>query len=144
MQDIEKSEEECLCGDGGCAYILFTKRYINVCIVCVAVVQLLSRVLLFVTPWTAAQQVSCPLVSLRVCSDLCAFNWWSYPTISFSAALFSFCLQSFPASGSSPMSWFFASGGQSNHLSTSSTNPQIPNSYYIQEVIFYSSNDPVS
>ena len=58
MQDIEKSEEECLCGDGGCAYILFTKRYINVCIVCVAVVQLLSRVLLFVTPWTAAQQVS--------------------------------------------------------------------------------------
>ena len=58
MQDIEKSEEECLCGDGGCAYILFTKRYINVCIVCVAVVQLLSRVLLFVTPWTAAGQGS--------------------------------------------------------------------------------------
>ena len=26
--------------------------------------------------------------------------------------LFSFCLQSFPASGSFPMSWFFASGGQ--------------------------------
>ena len=26
---------------------------------------------------------------------------------------FSFCLQSFPASGSFPMSWFFASGGQS-------------------------------
>ena len=59
MQDIEKSEEECLCGDGGCAYILFTKRYINICIVCVsAVVHLLSRVLLFATPWTAAQQVS--------------------------------------------------------------------------------------
>ena len=59
MQDIEKSEEECLCGDEGCAYILFTKRYINICIVCVsAVVHLLSRVLLFVTPWTAAQQVS--------------------------------------------------------------------------------------
>ena len=56
---IEKSEEECLCGDGGCAYILFTERYINICMVCVAaVVQLLSCVLLFATPWTAAQQVS--------------------------------------------------------------------------------------
>ena len=30
-----------------------------------------------------------------------------------SVALFSFCLQSSPASGSFPMSWLFASGGQS-------------------------------
>ena len=35
------------------------------------------------------------------------------------ATYFSFCLQSFPASGSSPMSWLFASGGQSIGASTS-------------------------
>ena len=35
------------------------------------------------------------------------------PTISSSVVPFSSCLQSFPASGSFPMSWFFASGGQS-------------------------------
>ena len=34
-------------------------------------------------------------------------------TISFSVSLFSFCLQSFPASGSFPMSQLFVSGGQS-------------------------------
>ena len=35
------------------------------------------------------------------------------PIISFSVIAFSSCLQSFPASGSFPMSQFFASGGQS-------------------------------
>ena len=38
-------------------------------------------------------------------------TWWCHLTIS-SSALFSICLQSFPASGSFPMSWLFASGGQ--------------------------------
>ena len=33
-------------------------------------------------------------------------------SFSFSATLFSFCLQSFPAAGSFPMSWLFPSGGQ--------------------------------
>ena len=37
---------------------------------------------------------------------------WCHPTISSSDALFSFCPQFFPASGSFPMSWLFASGGQ--------------------------------
>ena len=36
-----------------------------------------------------------------------------HPTILSSALLFSFCLQTFPASGSFPMSWLFTSGGQS-------------------------------
>ena len=39
-------------------------------------------------------------------------NQWCHPTISSSVTPFSSCLQSFPASGSSPMSWLFASGGQ--------------------------------
>ena len=51
--------------------------------------------------------------SPRVCSDLCPLSQWCYLTISTSAALFSFCLQSFPASGSFLVSWLFPSGGQS-------------------------------
>ena len=46
-------------------------------------------------------------------SSSMALSQWCYPTISFSAALFSFRLQSFPASGSLPMSRLFTSGGQS-------------------------------
>ena len=38
---------------------------------------------------------------------------WASEAISSSAAPFSFCIQSFPASGSFPMSWLFTSGGQS-------------------------------
>ena len=57
--------------------------------------------------------LSYPSLSPRICSNSCPLSWWCYPTITSSAALFSFCLQSFPASGSFPMSWLFASGGQS-------------------------------
>ena len=42
-----------------------------------------------------------------------------HPTISSSVVPFSSCLQSFPASGSFPMSQFFASGGQSIGASAS-------------------------
>ena len=52
-----------------------------------------------------------------VYSNPCPLSWWCYPTISSSATPFSFCLQSFPASGSFPMSWLFASGGQRNGAS---------------------------
>ena len=38
-----------------------------------------------------------------------------------SAAPFSFCLQSFPASRSFPMSWFFTSGGKSIEASASAS-----------------------
>ena len=44
-----------------------------------------------------------------------------YLTISSCVTLFSFCLHSFPASGSFPMSWLFASGGQSIGASASSS-----------------------
>ena len=49
----------------------------------------------------------------RACSDSCPLSQWCHPTISISVIPFSSCLQSFQASGSSPMSQFFASGGQS-------------------------------
>ena len=55
----------------------------------------------------------CPSLSPRLSSDSCLLSQWCYLTISSSAALVSFCLWSFPASGSFPVSWFFASGGQS-------------------------------
>ena len=55
----------------------------------------------------------CPSLSPRVCSNSCPLSWWCYPTISFSITFFSSCPESFPASGSFPVSQLFASGGQS-------------------------------
>ena len=47
------------------------------------------------------------------CSNLCPLSRWCHPTISSSGVPFSSRFQSFPASGSFPMSQFFASGSQS-------------------------------
>ena len=55
------------------------------------------------TPWA----YSCPL------------SRWCHPTVSSSVIPFSSHLQSFPASGSFPLSQFFASGGQSIGVSAS-------------------------
>ena len=46
------------------------------------------------------------------CSNSCPSSWWCHPTISSSVILFSSRLQSFPASGSFPMSQSFSSGSQ--------------------------------
>ena len=56
----------------------------------------------------------------RSCSNLCPSSRWCHPTISSSVIPFS-CLQSFLASGSFPMSQFFASGGQSIGVSASAS-----------------------
>ena len=55
----------------------------------------------------------CPSPYPRICSNSCPLSQCCHPTISFSVTPFSSCLQSFPASGSFPMSQLFASGGQS-------------------------------
>ena len=55
----------------------------------------------------------CPSPTPGVYANSCPSNWWCHPTISSSIVPFSSRLQSFPASGSFPMSQFFASGGQS-------------------------------
>ena len=55
----------------------------------------------------------CPSLSPGVCLSSCPLSQWCYPTISSSATLFSFCFQSFRASGSFPLSRLFASDGQS-------------------------------
>ena len=72
-----------------------------------------SYVRLFVTPWPAAHQASLSFTISRSVLKLVPLSQWSHPTISSSLTLFSSCLQSFPASGSFPMSQFFLSGGQS-------------------------------
>ena len=61
------------------------------------------------------------LLSSEVCSDSCPLSWWWYITTSSSATSFPFCLQSFLASGSFPMSWLLASGEQSCGTSASAT-----------------------
>ena len=83
--------------------------------------QLLSRVQLFATPWSRAGQASLPSLSPGVWSDSCPLSRWSHPTISSSVATFSSCPQSFPASGSFPMSRLFAPGGQSMGASPSAS-----------------------
>ena len=55
----------------------------------------------------------CPSATPRVYPNSCPLSQWYHPTISSSVIPFSSCLQSFPASGSFPMSRHFASGGQS-------------------------------
>ena len=62
----------------------------------------------------------CPSPAPEACSNSCPSSWWCHPTISSSIISFS-CLQSFPASGSFPMSWLFASGGQSTGASASAS-----------------------
>ena len=47
----------------------------------------------------------CPSPSPEVCPSSCPLNQWYHPTISFSVAHFSFCLQSFPASRSFSVKW---------------------------------------
>ena len=55
----------------------------------------------------------CPWLSPRVCSNSCPLSWCCYLTISSSASPFSFCLLSYTALGSFPVSQLFVSGGQS-------------------------------
>ena len=57
----------------------------------------------------------------RVYSNSCPLSWWCHPTISSSVVPFSSCPQSFPASGSFPMSQFFTSGSQSIGASASAS-----------------------
>ena len=64
-------------------------------------------------------RLPCPSLSPRVCSNSCSLSWWCHQTISSSVFPFSSYPQSFPASGSFPMSQLFASGSQSVGASAS-------------------------
>ena len=78
-------------------------------------VWLLSHVQLFATPWIAARQASLSI------NNSCPSSQWCHPAISSSVVPFSSCPQSFPASGSFPMSQLFALGDQSVGVSASTS-----------------------
>ena len=63
----------------------------------------------------------CPLLFPGAGSNSCPLSQWCYLNISFSVAPFSYCLHSYWASGSFPMSQFFTSGGQSTGVSASAS-----------------------
>ena len=82
-------------------WVMFTPKLVS------WLVQLLSHVWLFATPWTAAPQASLSSPTPRVHSDSGPSSQWCHPAISFSAVPFSFCPQSLSASESLPMSQLF-------------------------------------
>ena len=63
----------------------------------------------------------CPSPTPRVHPNSCLFSRWCHPTISSSVIPFSSLPQSFPASGSFPVSQLFASSGQSIGVSASAS-----------------------
>ena len=84
-------------------------------------VQSFSRVQLFVTHGQQHVRLPCPLPTPGACSNSYPLRWWCHPTILSSVIPFSSHLQSFPASGSFQMSWFFTSGGQNIGVSGSAS-----------------------
>ena len=84
------------------------------------IVQSLSHVCLFVTPWTAARQA---FLSLTISWSLPRFmSIESVMLFNLSSVVpFSSCPRPFPASGSFPGSWLFASGDWSTRASASAS-----------------------
>ena len=78
----------------------------------IVVVQSLSGVRLFGTPWTPAYQASLSFTTSQSLHRLMLLSRWCHPTISSSVTFFSSCFQFFPASGSFLMSQLFKSDGQ--------------------------------
>ena len=84
-------------------------------------VQSLSHVRLFGTTWIQHAKPPCPPPSPGVHSNSRPSSQWCHPATSSSVVPFSFCPQSFPASGSFKTSQLFASGGQSIGVSASTS-----------------------
>ena len=66
-------------------------------------------------------RLPCPLPAPGFHPNPCPLNQWCHPIISSSVIPFSSCPQSFPASGSFPMSQLFTSCGQSIGVSASTS-----------------------
>ena len=66
----------------------------------------------FLTPWTATHSTPLSSTISHVCTNSHPLSQWCSLTILSSAGQFTSGLQSFPVSGSFPMRWLFASGGQ--------------------------------
>ena len=68
----------------------------------------------------------CLSLSPKVFSNSCPLSQWCHATTSSSATLFSFCLQSFLALGSFPMSRLFISDGQNSGASAPASASVLP------------------
>ena len=102
-------------------YILANISYFHVFLIITilqVVVQSLGHVWLFV-PWTAAHQAPLSITNSQSLLNSCPSSRWCHPTISSFVVPFSFCLQSFPTSGSFSITQLFLSGGQSIGASAS-------------------------
>ena len=75
------------------------------------------------------RRLPCSSLSLGVCSSSCPLGQWCYLTISSSVMLFFFCLQSFPVSGSFPVSWLFTASVLSIGPSASASVKGLMNEY---------------
>ena len=84
-----------------------------------ALIQSLSHVQLFVTPWTAACQASLSFTVFQSLLKSMSTEWMTPCNKHTSVIPFSSHLQSFPASGSFPMSWLLATSGQNIEASES-------------------------
>ena len=82
-------------------------------------VQSLSRVRLFAAPWTAAHQASLSFTIFQTLLKLMSIESAMPSDYLILCHLFFSCPQFSPASGCFPMSWLFASGGQSIRASAS-------------------------
>ena len=69
--------------------------------------------------WLQHARLPCPSPTPGAYSNSYPSSWWCHPTMSSSVVSVYSHLQSYPASGSFPMSQFFASGGQSIGVSAS-------------------------
>ena len=101
--------------------MIITISLVNIC--CHTSVQF-SRSVMSDSLWSHGLQHTrppCPSPTPGVDSNSHPLSWWCYPTISSSVVPFPSCLQSFPASGSFPMSQFFTSSGQSIGVSSSAS-----------------------
>ena len=84
-------------------------------------VHLFNHIWLFATHGLQHARFLSPSSCPGACSKSCLLIWWCHPTISPSVIPFSFCLQYFPASGSFPVTQYFASDGQSTGASASAS-----------------------
>jgi len=89
----------CILKNNRMIWVPFQSKPFNITVV---IIQLLSRVKPHGLQHT---RLPCPSLSPRVYSNSCPLSQWCHPTISSSVTPFSSCSQSFPASGSFPMSF---------------------------------------
>ena len=89
--------------------------------IAVFVIQLPNYVWCFTHHGLQHARPPCPSPSSEVCPSSCPLHQWCHPAVSSSDVLFSFDPQSFPASGTFPVSWLFTSGDQNTGASASAS-----------------------